>query len=71
MLFFIIFMGKFCVIFGLMIFGLDEEIGVRIIDVGEYNCVLDLLQSRGYNEVDIVRLYIGGKQEVFIVEMNW
>ncbi|KAK4200932.1 putative aflatoxin B1 aldehyde reductase member [Triangularia verruculosa] len=63
--------GKPRVILGLMTFGPDEETGGRITDIGEYNRVLDLLQSRGYNELDTARLYIGGKQEAFTAETNW
>lgn len=33
--------------------------------------MLDLFQSRGYNEVDTARVYIGGKQEAFTREARW
>jgi aflatoxin B1 aldehyde reductase len=33
--------------------------------------VLDLLQSRGYNEVDTARVYVGGKQEAFTRDARW
>ncbi len=59
------------VILGLMTFGPDESMGARITDVGEFGKVLDLFQSRGYNEVDTARLYIGGKQEAFTREAGW
>ncbi|KAK4186176.1 putative aflatoxin B1 aldehyde reductase member [Podospora australis] len=59
------------VILGLMTFGPDTETGARVTDIKEYNRVLDLLQSRGYNEVDTARLYIGGKQEAFTREAKW
>ncbi|GAB1315240.1 Aflatoxin B1 aldehyde reductase member 2 [Madurella fahalii] len=59
------------VILGLMTFGPDETTGGRITDIGEYNKVLDLFQSRGYHEVDTARLYIGGKQEAFTREAKW
>ncbi|KXX76608.1 Aflatoxin B1 aldehyde reductase member 2 [Madurella mycetomatis] len=59
------------VILGLMTFGPDETAGARITDVGEYNRMLDLCQSRGYNEVDTARVYIGGKQEAFTHEAKW
>lgn len=59
------------VILGLMTFGPDETAGARITDMGEYNRVLDLFQSRGYNEIDTARIYIGGKQEAFTREAKW
>lgn len=59
------------VILGLMTFGPDESTGARITDVGEFGKVLDKLQSRGYNEVDTARMYIGGKQEAFTREVGW
>ena len=59
------------VILGLMTFGPDESAGARITDVGEFGKVLDLFQSRGYNEVDTARVYIGGKQEAFTREAGW
>jgi aflatoxin B1 aldehyde reductase len=59
------------VILGLMTFGPDESTGGRITDVGEFAKVLDSFQSRGYNEVDTAKLYIGGKQETFTREAGW
>ncbi|KAL2263129.1 hypothetical protein VTK26DRAFT_8099 [Humicola hyalothermophila] len=59
------------VILGLMTFGPDESTGARITDAGEYASVLDLFQSRGYNEVDTARIYVGGKQEAFTREAGW
>ncbi|EAQ85656.1 hypothetical protein CHGG_06909 [Chaetomium globosum CBS 148.51] len=59
------------VILGLMTFGPDESTGARITDVGEFGKVLDLFQSRGYNEVDTARMYVGGKQEAFTREAGW
>jgi aryl-alcohol dehydrogenase-like predicted oxidoreductase len=59
------------VILGLMTFGPDESTGARITDVGEFAKVLDRFQSRGYNEVDTARLYVGGKQEAFTREAGW
>ncbi|KAK4151395.1 NADP-dependent oxidoreductase domain-containing protein [Chaetomidium leptoderma] len=59
------------VILGLMTFGPDESTGARITDVGEFAKVLDLFQSRGYNEVDTARMYVGGKQEAFTREARW
>ncbi len=59
------------VILGLMTFGPDEATGGRVTDVAEFGRVLDLFQSRGYNEVDTARMYIGGKQEAFTREAGW
>lgn len=59
------------VILGLMTFGPDEAAGARVTDLAEYNKVLDLLQARGYNEVDTARVYVGGKQEGFTREAKW
>ena len=59
------------VILGLMTFGPDESTGARITDVGEFAKILDLFQSRGYNEVDTARMYVGGKQEAFTREAGW
>lgn len=59
------------VILGLMTFGPDESTGARVTDVGEFGKVLDVFQSRGYNEVDTARIYIGGQQEAFTREAGW
>ncbi|KAK3936462.1 NADP-dependent oxidoreductase domain-containing protein [Diplogelasinospora grovesii] len=59
------------VILGLMTFGPDKSTGARVTDIGEFNKVLDLFQSRGYNEVDTARVYIGGKQEAFTRDAKW
>ncbi|TLD33591.1 hypothetical protein PspLS_01677 [Pyricularia sp. CBS 133598] len=59
------------VILGLMTFGPDEATGARITSVDEFGKVLDILQKRGYNEVDTARMYIGGKQEAFTREVGW
>ncbi|KAL1858805.1 hypothetical protein VTK73DRAFT_7793 [Phialemonium thermophilum] len=59
------------VILGLMTFGPDESAGARITDINEYGKVLDLFQSRGYNEVDTARVYVGTKQEAFTREAGW
>ncbi|KAK5992305.1 Aldo-keto reductase [Cladobotryum mycophilum] len=45
------------IILGLMTFGPDESAGARITDLDTFNKVLDVLQSRGYNEIDTARLY--------------
>ncbi|KAK3369960.1 NADP-dependent oxidoreductase domain-containing protein [Podospora didyma] len=59
------------VILGLMTFGTDESTGARVTDAGDFNKILDLFQSRGYNEVDTARVYVGGQQEAFTREANW
>lgn len=61
------------VILGLMTFGPPggESTGARVTDLGEYNAVLDKLQSRGYNEVDTARMYVGGQQEAHSREARW
>ncbi|KAH0843119.1 Aflatoxin B1 aldehyde reductase member 2 [Fonsecaea pedrosoi] len=61
------------VILGLMTFGPPgtEAEGSRIVSIDEYNKCLDTLQSRGYNEVDTARMYIGGAQEAFTREARW
>ncbi|ESA42723.1 hypothetical protein GE21DRAFT_8442 [Neurospora crassa] len=59
------------VILGLMTFGTDPETGARVTTIPEFSKVLDLFQSRGYNEVDTARMYIGGKQEAFTREAGW
>lgn len=53
------------IILGLMTFGPDTSAGARVTDPAEYAKVLDYFQSKGYNEVDTARTYIGGKQESF------
>lgn len=59
------------VILGLMTFGTDTVAGARVTTVPEFGKVLDLFQSRGYNEVDTARMYIAGKQEAFTREAGW
>ncbi|KAK1992590.1 aldo/keto reductase [Colletotrichum falcatum] len=59
------------VILGLMTFGPNESSGARITDLGTFNKALDVFQSRGYNEVDTARVYIGGQQEAFTREAKW
>lgn len=58
-------------ILGLMTFGPNEADGGRITDVNDFNKVLDLFQSRGYNEVDTARVYVGRQQEAFTREARW
>ncbi|KAL6892453.1 NADP-dependent oxidoreductase domain-containing protein [Trichoderma longibrachiatum] len=59
------------VILGLMTFGPSEDEGARITDIDTFNKALDVLQARGYNEVDTARVYVGGAQEAFTREANW
>ncbi|KAL6702182.1 NADP-dependent oxidoreductase domain-containing protein [Trichoderma pleuroticola] len=59
------------VILGLMTFGPHENDGARITDLDTFNKALDVLQARGYNEVDTARVYVGGDQEDFTRQANW
>lgn len=59
------------IILGLMTFGPSESDGARVTDIGEFNKVLDIFQSRGYNEVDTARVYVGKQQEAFTREARW
>lgn len=54
-----------------MTFGPSEKAGARITDLSLFNQVLDKFQSRGYNEVDTARVYVGGQQEAFTREARW
>ncbi|KKP04146.1 aldo/keto reductase [Trichoderma harzianum] len=59
------------VILGLMTFGPNENDGARVTDLDTFNKALDVLQARGYNEVDTARVYVGGTQEDFTRQANW
>ncbi|CRK23666.1 hypothetical protein BN1708_013763, partial [Verticillium longisporum] len=59
------------IILGLMTFGPNEADGARITDLETYNKALDVFQSRGYNEVDTARVYVGKQQEAFTREAKW
>ncbi|KAF2087334.1 Aldo/keto reductase [Saccharata proteae CBS 121410] len=59
------------VILGLMTFGPDASAGARVTSLDDYNKCLDHFQSRGYNEVDTARVYVGGQQEAFSTAANW
>ncbi|WDK19755.1 aldo/keto reductase [Colletotrichum graminicola] len=59
------------VILGLMTFGPKESDGARITDLETFNQALDVFQSRGYNEVDTARVYVGRQQEAFTREAKW
>lgn len=54
-----------------MTFGPNENDGARITDLDTFNKALDVLQARGYNEVDTARVYVGGTQEDFTRQANW
>jgi len=59
------------IILGLMTFGPKESDGARVTDINEFSKVLDIFQSRGYNEVDTARVYVGKQQEAFTKEAKW
>ncbi|KZL63212.1 aldo keto reductase [Colletotrichum incanum] len=59
------------IILGLMTFGPKESDGARITDLETFNKALDVFQSRGYNEVDTARVYVGRQQEAFTREAKW
>ncbi|KXT17934.1 hypothetical protein AC579_5917 [Pseudocercospora musae] len=63
--------GKPRVILGTMTFGPDEASGARITSLDDYKSCLDAFQSRGYNEIDTARVYIGGKQEAWTRDAGW
>jgi aflatoxin B1 aldehyde reductase len=51
--------------------GPDESAGARVTSFSDYTACLDYFQSRGYNEVDTARMYVGGKQEAWTRDANW
>lgn len=59
------------VILGLMTFGPDESTGARMTSLDEFKKHLDYFQSKGYNEVDTARVYVGGKQEAWTRDAKW
>ncbi|GKT44790.1 aflatoxin B1 aldehyde reductase member 2 [Colletotrichum spaethianum] len=59
------------IILGLMTFGPKESDGARVTDLETFNKALDVFQSRGYNEVDTARVYVGRQQEAFTRETKW
>ncbi|KAI5467182.1 aldo/keto reductase [Mariannaea sp. PMI_226] len=59
------------IILGLMTFGPTVETGARITDIEEFKKNLDVFQSRGYNELDTARVYVGGEQEAFTTQAGW
>lgn len=54
-----------------MTFGPDVATGARVTSLGDFNKCLDYLQSKGYNEVDTARAYVGGKQEAWTRDAKW
>jgi aflatoxin B1 aldehyde reductase len=42
-----------------------------VVELDEFNSVLDYFQSQGYNEVDTARLYQSGKQEEHTAKAGW
>ncbi|USW53321.1 Putative aldo/keto reductase, aldo-keto reductase, NADP-dependent oxidoreductase [Septoria linicola] len=61
------------VILGLMTFGPPdtEQFGTRMTSLDTFNDCLDLLQRRGYNEVDTARTYVDGHQEAWTRDAQW
>ncbi|KAF2818754.1 aflatoxin B1 aldehyde reductase member 2 [Ophiobolus disseminans] len=59
------------VILGCMTFGPDESAGARMTSLDEFNKHLDYFQSKGYNEIDTARMYVGGKQEAWTRDAKW
>ncbi|KAH6007627.1 hypothetical protein HBI84_053720 [Parastagonospora nodorum] len=59
------------VILGLMTFGPNESDGARMTSLDEFNKHLDHFQSKGYNEVDTARMYVGGAQEAWTRDAKW
>ncbi|KAF4339936.1 oxidoreductase [Fusarium beomiforme] len=61
------------VVLGLLTFGPEgsENYGSRITSLNTFNQCLNYLQSRGYNEVDTARTYVGGQQESWTRRTNW
>lgn len=61
------------VILGLMTFGPPgtESDGTRIDSIDTFKEALDVLQKRGYNEIDTARIYVKGKQEAWTREAGW
>lgn len=59
------------IILGLMTFGPRAETGARITDVNVLREAFDVLQERGYSEVDTAPVYVGMEQEAFTREAGW
>jgi aflatoxin B1 aldehyde reductase len=54
-----------------MTFSQNKNSVARITDIETFNKTLDVLQARGYNEVDTARMYGEGTQEGFTRQTNW
>ncbi|KAF2997404.1 hypothetical protein E8E13_005295 [Curvularia kusanoi] len=59
------------VILGLMTFGPDASSGARITNFEDFTKHLDYFQSKGYDEIDTARMYVGGKQEAWTRDAKW
>ncbi|KAF7539751.1 hypothetical protein G7Z17_g12346 [Cylindrodendrum hubeiense] len=59
------------IILGLMTFGPPGGAIARVTDQDTFKKSLDLFQSRGYNEVDTARVYVGGQQEGWTAQAGW
>jgi aflatoxin B1 aldehyde reductase len=54
-----------------MTFGPKAEDGARILTLDEYKKALDHFQSKGYDEIDTARSYVGGQQEDWTAQAGW
>ena len=54
-----------------MNFGPDVQWGARVTTISEFEKFLDVLQEKGYNEVDTARTYQRGEQEAFTAAAHW
>ena len=54
-----------------MTYGPDTAAGARVTELDDFKKHLDVLQSRGYNEIDTARLYVDGKQEAFTRQVGF
>jgi predicted aldo/keto reductase-like oxidoreductase len=54
-----------------MNFGPDVQWGARFTTVPEFEKFLDVLQEKGYNEVDTAWSYQRGEQEAFTAAAHW
>jgi aflatoxin B1 aldehyde reductase len=58
-------------ILGLMTFYNTPTTSGRVTDLDTFNKALDLLESRGYKEIDTARIYGEGTQEGFTGQTSW
>lgn len=49
----------------------DPEKGARVTSLDDYKKCLDYFQSKGYNEIDTARVYVGGKCEGWTKDAGW